>query len=360
MSYAVQPPLAAAPPPAAAPRRPTSVALASVLLIVMAVAGLAYAVATLATAPGTVDRFRSAAGAGDDVDGYVTVVWMGAALAAVLAVLLFALYVVLALGLRRGSNGFRIATLVVCALGLLAGCASATTVGIQRSGDSVPGSLGAALTDAYPASWIPLNIGLAIAQIAGYVLVGALLLAAPREFFGRPSKPAPPDPFAVNSQLPPAGYAQPGYYGPPQPVYGAPYPSAPMAPSPAYPAPAPAHPEEPSPWAPPRPVAPAAPSPAAPSPASAPTVGQNMPAVGQSPESAPPVQEAMQPPAAWKPVPAQEAEPQAVTEDGVVSASLVDQPGPAEPGAHRTSAGRHPDGSPERDTDEGFSARPSS
>ncbi|WP_199513363.1 hypothetical protein [Nucisporomicrobium flavum] len=394
MSYAVQPPLAAAPPPVAAPRRPASVALASVLLIMMALAGLAYAVATLATAPGTVDRFRTAAGAGDDVDGYVTVVWMGAAVAAVLAVLLFALYVVLALGLRRGSNGFRVATLVVCALGLLAGCASATTVGVQRSGDSAPGSLGAALTDAYPGSWIPLNLSLAIAQIAGYVLVGALLLAAPREFFGRPSKPAPPDPFAVNSQLPPAGYAQPGYYGPPQPVYGAPYPSAPpsapMAPAPAYPAPASAHPDEPSPWAPPRPVAPTAPSPSTPSPAapssaSAPTVGQNMPIVGQDTEPAPTpppaavepapipptavepaptppaaVEPAPTPPAALEPAPAPEAGPPAVTHGGAVSASLADQAGPAGSDTDRTPADRHPEGSAAGDTEEGSSARPSS
>ena len=129
-----------------------SVGIASVLLIVMAVVGLAYAVATLAIAPGTVDRFRAAAGDSPDVDGSVTVLWIGAALGAVLAVILFALYVVLALGLRRGSNGIRIATLVVCVLGLLAGCASTLTMAVQRGGESAPGSVGAALANAYPAS----------------------------------------------------------------------------------------------------------------------------------------------------------------------------------------------------------------
>jgi hypothetical protein len=228
MSYAMQPP-AAAPAPTTAPRRPASVASASVLLIVMAVAGLAYAIATLAVAPGTVDRFRAAAGGANsvDVDGFVTVVWIGAALSAVLAVILFALYVVLALGLRRGSNAARIATWVVAGLGLLAGCASTATVAVERAGDPVQGSLSAALSDAYPGSWIPLNVSLAIAQMLGYVLVGVLLLASPGTFFGRAPKPLPPDPFAAPQPGPPT-YGAPNHgvpgYGPPgsAPAYGPP------------------------------------------------------------------------------------------------------------------------------------------
>lgn len=222
MSYAMQPP-AVAPAPTSAPRRPASVASASALLILMAVAGLGYAIATLAIAPGTVDRFRAAAAGGDsvDVDGFVTVVWIGAALGAVLSVILFALYVVLALGLRRGSNAARIATWVVAGLGLLAGCATTGTMAVQRSGDPVQGSLSAALSDAYPGSWISLNVALAVAQMLGYVLVGVLLLASPGPFFGRAPKPLPPDPFAAS------GYGAPGAaptYGAPgaAPTYGAP------------------------------------------------------------------------------------------------------------------------------------------
>lgn len=212
MSYAVSPP-AAAPAPTAAPRRPVPVAFASVLLIVMAVVGLAYAVATLAIAPGTVDRFRTAAGssAEADIDGFVTIVWIGAALGAVLAVILFALYVVLALGLRRGSNAARIGTWVVAGLGLLAGCGSTVTVAIQRGGDPAQDTLGAALTDAYPGPWIGLNVGLAVAQMLGYVIVGVLLLASPGTFFGRAPKPLPPDPFAA----PAPPFAVPGAYPPP-------------------------------------------------------------------------------------------------------------------------------------------------
>jgi len=227
MSYAMQPP-AAAPAPTSAPRRPVSVVSASALLILMAVVGLGYAVATLAIAPGTVDRFRAAAGVSSvDVDGFVTVVWIGAALSAVLAVILFALYIVLALGLRRGSNAARIASWVVAGLGLLAGCATTTTVAVERSGDPVQGSLSAALSDAYPGSWIPLNVALAVAQMLGYVLVGVLLLASPGTFFGRAPKPLPADPFAAPGYGAPGG-AAPGYgapgYGAPgaTPTYGAP------------------------------------------------------------------------------------------------------------------------------------------
>jgi hypothetical protein len=238
MSYAMQPP-AAAPAPTSAPRRPVSVASASALLILMAVVGLGYAIATLAIAPGTVDRFRAAAvgGSSVDVDGFVTVVWIGAALGAVLAVILFALYVVLALGLRRGSNAARIATWVVAGLGLLAGCATTATVAVERVGEPVQGSLSAALSEAYPGSWIPLNVALAVAQMLGYVLVGVLLLASPGPFFGRAPKPLPPDPFAAPGYGAPGG-AVPGYGAPGvTPGYGAPGGAAPGYGAPGAPAP---------------------------------------------------------------------------------------------------------------------------
>ncbi|MFI5495351.1 hypothetical protein [Actinoplanes sp. NPDC051859] len=297
MTYAVQP----APP--AAPRRPASVGFAAALLIVMAVVGLAYAVVAVTVAPGTVDRFRAAAGAGEDVDGMVTVLWIIAAMGAILAIILFALYVVLALGLRRGSNGMRIASLVVCGLGVFGGCASATTTALQNGGGGASGSLGRALSDAYPDSWLTLNVGLGLAQLVGYVLVAVLLLVAPREFFGKAPKPAQPAPF-VPGAVAGSGYgAAPAGFPQGVPVYGAPYPSAPGvvppgvglsgaahpalpgaahpalpgAAHPAFPGAAhpalpgaahPASPEEPSPWAAPRPMTPTAPEPVSdPSPA---------------------------------------------------------------------------------------------
>jgi len=209
MSYTVQPPVVA--PPATAvepgPRRPVAVTLAAVVLALMAVVGLAYAIAAIATAPGTVDRFRSAAAgaAGTDVDGYVDVIWIGAAIGTVLAVILVALYFVLALGLRRGSNPARIATWVVCGLGLLAGCGSTVTVLVQRSGPGDPQSLGAALSGSYPHSWIGLNLSLAIAQMIGYVVVALLLLAGRGAWFGR--GPVAPGTEVGSHQ----GYGTPGY-----------------------------------------------------------------------------------------------------------------------------------------------------
>src|SRR3712207_3852299 len=150
MTYAVE-----TPAPVAAPRRPLTVRLAAALLALMGLAGLGYAVATLIVVPRVIDRFRTAASGADatDIDGYVTVVWVGAALGAVLAVIIFALFVVLALGLRRGSQATRVGTWVVCGLGVLFGCVSAVTVAVQRAGEGAPGSLGLALSDAYPGSW---------------------------------------------------------------------------------------------------------------------------------------------------------------------------------------------------------------
>lgn len=223
MSYTVESPGAA--PPAA--RRPVAVTLASALLALMALVGLGYAIATLAVVPGTLDRFRDAAAGPNsaDVDGYVTGVWIGAALATVLAVILFALYIVLAVGLRRGSNASRIGTWVVCGLGLLFGCGSTVAVAAQRSGDGGPGTLGVTLSQAYPGYWIPLNLSLSIAQMVGYLVVAVLLLAGAREHFGRraPAAPAPTRPqaygglpaYGATNPYPPARAYPPPPAGPP-------------------------------------------------------------------------------------------------------------------------------------------------
>jgi hypothetical protein len=217
MSYPVGSPSTAAP----AARRPVAVTLASALLALMALAGLGYATATLVVVPGTLDRFRDAATGQDsaDVDGYVTGVWIGAALAMVLAVILFALYIVLALGLRRGSNGTRIATWVVCGLGVLSGCGSTVAVVAQRSGDGDPGTLGVTLSEAYPSDWIGLNLSLSIAQMVGYLVVAVLLLAGTREHFRRraPGTPAPtaPQAYGATNPYPPAHVYRPPPAGPP-------------------------------------------------------------------------------------------------------------------------------------------------
>ncbi len=218
MSYAVE-----TPSPVAAPRRPLTVRLAAVLLVAMGLAGLGYAVATLIVAPGVVDRFRAAASGADrtDVDGYVTVVWVGAALGAVLAVIIFALFVVLALALRRGSQASRVGTWVVCGLGVLFGCVSTVAVTAQRSGDGAPGTLGVALSEAYPGSWIGLNVAMAVAQMVGYLVVAVLLAVAPGAFFRRQTPPGQPGPGGTYVTLPTYGsaiaYPPPGPQQPPVP-----------------------------------------------------------------------------------------------------------------------------------------------
>jgi hypothetical protein len=203
------------------------VTLASALLALMALVGLGYAIATLAVVPGALDRFRHAATGQNsaDVEGYVTGVWIDAALAMVLSVILFALYIVLALGLRRGSNASRIGTWVVCGLGLLFGCGSTVAVAAQRSGDGDPGTLGVTLSEAYPGYWIGLNLSLSIAQMVGYLAVAVLLLAGSREYFGRrtPAAPSPIRPqaygalpaYGATNPYPPAGVYPPPPAGPP-------------------------------------------------------------------------------------------------------------------------------------------------
>jgi hypothetical protein len=233
MSYAVQQPAAAEAPH---PRRPATVGFAAVLLAVMGVGGLAYAVATLAVTPTVVNRFRGAAGpaSSTDIDSMITVVWVGAAIAGALAVILFALYVVLALGLRRGSNASRIGVWVLCGLGLLAGCGTTVTVLVERSGTGTPGSLGVTLSDAYPGGWIGLDVALAIVQMVGYVVIAVLLIVSPAAFFGRGRAHAPSGPTYAG--IPPYGAAS-APYGPPSP-YGpgvGPRPGPPYGPGPGAP-----------------------------------------------------------------------------------------------------------------------------
>lgn len=222
MSYA-----APAPVQTVAPRKPVTALLAAALLALMGLVGLGYAIAAIAVAPGVVDRFRDAAGAADggDVDAYVTGVWMVAALGAVLAVILFALYIVLALGLRRGSQASRVGTWVVCGLGLLFGCGTTFAVALQRSGTGDPAALGSALSDAYPGSWIPLNVSLAVAQMLGYLVVATLLAVSPGGFFGRGNPSVSPN-QATGAYVTLPTYGSANAY-PPGPFSPSPPPAAP-------------------------------------------------------------------------------------------------------------------------------------
>ncbi|GAA4939544.1 hypothetical protein [Actinoplanes utahensis] len=204
MSYAAPSPPAVASPSGG---RPTAVTMAAVVLWTMAVAGLTYAVGVVAVTPGVVGRFRDAAPSSASADNFVTVIWLVAALSLALGLIFLALLVVLGAGLRRGSRLARAIALGVCGLGLVAGCATLVVLGVQRAGEAAPGTLSEALNDAYPSGWIVLNVSVAAAQVVAYFLVGALLLAAPREFFGgKPAgqfvTPATPSEWAVPQTKP--------------------------------------------------------------------------------------------------------------------------------------------------------------
>jgi len=239
MSYPTMPPPAMTPAaaPASPAGRPPVVSVAAVLLWVMAVVGLIYAIATIAVVPGTVSRFRAAIdgttssierfNGGTDPDTYVAVVWLGAAVGLAIGVILFALYVVLGIALRRGSNAARITALVCCGLGALAGAGALIAVASERAGEGSPWSVGEQLSRAYPSGWLGVNVTLAGAQIIAYGLVAILILTAPRVFFGRAESPE-----AALSGLPRYGSTYP-----PAPGYG---PAPGYPPLSGYPQPAPA------------------------------------------------------------------------------------------------------------------------
>jgi hypothetical protein len=193
--------------PEPAPARPPAAVLsAASVLLVMAVAALAYAVVDLVVLGGTVNAFRSAArdtsASPQQIDDVVTLLRASAVLSAVVAVLAAPLLAGLALGLLAGRNGVRVATWVVSGLGLLAGfCSVAVVVGERAaplqlgSGDQALAELLGLIGDAYPSWWIPLNAGLSVAQGLGYLVVATLLaLPAASNWFGRRRSAAPTTP----------------------------------------------------------------------------------------------------------------------------------------------------------------------
>jgi len=218
-------------PESAPARRPAAVLSAATVLLVMAVAALAYAVVDLVVLGGTVDAFRSAArdtsASPAQIDDVVTLLRASAVLSAVVAALSAPLLAGLALGLLAGRNGVRVATWVVSGLGLLAGCCSVAVVVGERaaplqlgSGEQALAELLGLIGDAYPSWWIPLNAGLSVAQGLGYLVVASLLtLPAANSWFGRhraPAPTAPPAPIAPPAFMP-APHQPPS--APPAPPY---------------------------------------------------------------------------------------------------------------------------------------------
>ncbi|MBM0231486.1 hypothetical protein JNW91_06190 [Micromonospora sp. STR1_7] len=212
-------------PESAPARRPAVVLLATAVLLVMAVAALAYTVVDLAVLGRTVDAFRSAArdtsASPQEIDDVVTVLRLSAVLSAVLAAISAVLLAGLALGLLAGRRGVRVATWVVCGLGLLAGCCSVAVLVGERAaplrlgdGERSTAELLGLIADAYPSWWIPVNAGLSVGQGLGYLVVATLLaLPAANTWFGRHRLSAPtvssappgfpPAPYQPSSPYPP-------------------------------------------------------------------------------------------------------------------------------------------------------------
>jgi hypothetical protein len=205
MSY----PIGGQPVAADPARRPAAVAAAAALLVLMAVGGVVYAVVGLLSLSRIIDRFRSAAAgtaaSGQDVDAVATALWVGLSVAAAVNVGLAVLLAALAVGNLRGRMGARIATWIVCGLGILFGCCALGIVVGQRvvpidASSPAEADLLRALTDAYPWWWVVTSAALSATQALGYLVV-ALLLALPaanrhfrhrRAIRGQHPYPAPP------------------------------------------------------------------------------------------------------------------------------------------------------------------------
>ncbi|MFE9190349.1 hypothetical protein ACFYL6_12125 [Micromonospora sp. NPDC007208] len=212
-------------PESAPARRPAAVLSAVTVLLVMAVAALAYAVVDLVVLGGTVDAFRSAArdtsASPEQINDVVTLLRASAVLSAVVAVLSAPLLAGLALGLLAGRNGVRVATWVVSGLGLLGGCCSVAVVVGERaaplqlgSGEQALAELLGLIGDAYPSWWIPLNAGLSVAQGLGYLVVATLLALPPaNRWFGRhrSTTPTAPPRFTPAPHQPPSAPPAPPY-----------------------------------------------------------------------------------------------------------------------------------------------------
>ncbi|MDO3706034.1 hypothetical protein Q3W71_30630 [Micromonospora sp. C28SCA-DRY-2] len=205
-------------PDQAPARRPAVVSLAAAVLAVMAVAALGYAVAGLLALGGAVAEFRSAAAGTsarpDEIDGMVTLLRVSTVLTAVVSLLVGLLLAGLALGLLTGRSGARVGTWVVSGLGLVFGCCGLAVLVGQRAAplrlgadERATAELLALLGDAQPGWWLPVNAGLSVGQVLGYLVVAALLaLPAANAWFRR--RP-PVDPTA--RQQPPTAPLAPPY-----------------------------------------------------------------------------------------------------------------------------------------------------
>jgi hypothetical protein len=211
--------------PAPATRPPGTAVAAATLMIVMGVGGiLAAALHLLLTVEGLGDFALEARRFGGDPAlterveaGIRTAAIAGVVLSAVAGVLL----VSLAVGVRSGLRGARVATWVFCALGLCGGVGSTAAGVLQRDLDSAdPGVAGvlAASANVYPGWWAASGIGLAVVQVIGYFLVAVLLTVRGRDVPVPAGQPVAPFPYPSVPTVPPNPDPARSPWAPPPPT----------------------------------------------------------------------------------------------------------------------------------------------
>jgi hypothetical protein len=193
----------------AKPGRPLPVLLAAGLLALAALLGVVAAITHFVASANVVDAIRlRALSKGvlvSDVDDFVTGIRTGLIVAGLVTLLFSLLLLGLAFGLLRGSNAARVATWVLCALGLLWGCcglcgaiSTATDSGdvTVNGGDNSSTLLAQSLVEALPGWYSGIFGGSALLQALSYIAV-AVLLALPSAnayFRKRPRDWQPPAP----------------------------------------------------------------------------------------------------------------------------------------------------------------------
>jgi hypothetical protein len=187
--------------PASRGRRPAAVTIAAGLMLLMALLGVVGAVASLAMMNRLVDRFRERAARTDatanEIDTIAGIIRGFSIISAIVGTLIALVLVGLAVGNLRGSNASRIATWVLCGIGILCGCCGLFGVLAQNnftfsgtSDDRTAEELGRALADASPGWWTALSGALSVGQALGYIAVAVLLaLPAANAFFRKPAAP---------------------------------------------------------------------------------------------------------------------------------------------------------------------------
>jgi hypothetical protein len=207
-------------------RRPATVSVASVLMVLGAVVGLVVATALLVAMGSVVREFRLRATTATqaEIDSAAAGIRSVFVLTALGTLVLAVAMGVLTYGVMRGTNAARIATLVTVLLALCCGVGttSYTTLGRRLNWAGAAGNaneqlakdLSRAYSDATPSWLVGTTGGLTCLEVLGYIAVILLLLVPASQAYFRkrpalarsgqpqPPPPTPPPPPAPPQTLP--------------------------------------------------------------------------------------------------------------------------------------------------------------